>query len=42
MRKKIKLIVGEELYDIGPAILISLLAIASIVALIIESLPFDF
>jgi len=42
MRKKIKLIVGEELYDIGPAILTSLIVIAGIAVFIIKSLPFDF
>ena len=42
MKKKIKIIVGEELYDIGPAFLMSLLAIVGIIALVIKSLPFSF
>jgi len=42
MRKKIKLIVGEELYDIGPAFLTTLIVITGVAILIIKSLPFDF
>ena len=41
MKKKIKLMIGEEIYELGPAILMSFLVIAGIIALIVKSLPFN-
>lgn len=40
MKEKIKTIVGDEFYDIGPAFLMALIIIAGIAILIIKSLPF--
>jgi hypothetical protein len=39
MKEKIKLMIGEELYDTGPAIIVSLVVIVGLIALIIKSLP---
>ncbi len=38
MRKKIKVILGEELYDIGPAFLTAAVTIAGIAIAIIRSI----
>ncbi len=40
MREKIKVIVGEELYDIGPAMFMAFLAVFGIITVIVWSLPF--
>jgi hypothetical protein len=42
MKEKIKIIFGEEFYDMGPAFLTALIVIAGIAALIIKSLNFNF
>jgi hypothetical protein len=40
MKEKIKIIVGEELYDIGPALLFAVIVVVGLIALIVKSLPF--
>jgi len=40
MKEKIKTIIGDEFYDMGPAFLTALIVIVGIAALIIKSLPF--
>jgi hypothetical protein len=40
MKEKIKTIIGDEFYDMGPAFLTALIVIACIAVLIIKSLPF--